>query len=289
MNQEKTERYLLNLMTPVEKAEFEHQMNVDAELKNEVEELQLIISGLKKERRSDLKTRLTEVESQITRSEKSNKPSTFLWIFAIIVILALIGIFFTKNLKKGDAPVRVDSLPATDDSIYVSPPDIVPVETLIQKKDQMQQDSIVRQLKKSEPEYDQLFAAHFEPYTNEELENGIRGGDDKSNLEIFKLQYINGKYQKAITVFDSLTPSIQKNDEVLLLKANAMMALKDIPSAIPLLTKICNNNKSVLQKDACWYLLLCQLKSKNADRVKELLDSSILQKDPRAKSLRSKL
>jgi len=96
----KMEDYLRNKLNKEERAAFEMQLSTDDALKQEVELLSIVINGVKKSGRDQLKSRLQKIhETETSPASKTRR----LWpmiagIAASIALLMVVGIFI-KNQK----------------------------------------------------------------------------------------------------------------------------------------------------------------------------------------------
>ena len=99
---------------------------------------------------------------------------------------------------------------------------------------------------------------------------------------MFQFLYINKKYQEAINIFDSLDPSVKENDNVLFLKANALMAINKVDEATLLLETIIKNKESRNVKEALWFLGLCSIYKGDLQLAKHYLSNSLLKENKTA-------
>jgi hypothetical protein len=284
MNQDKIERYLANQMTPDEKGEFELGMNQDAQLKKEILELQKVIEQLKLQERHVLKSRLINLEKNIVEQEQVKKPIPYAWILmGVLLVIAVILIWnFNNRNQPVLSPDKDDNFEIDSNSTLVTPHEIAVInEQLNPPQPEIKEN-------KSQGNSEELFAAHFEPYTDEALENELRGNEEKSGYEIFKHYYINERYEKALLVLDTLDFTVRNRDQVLLLKAIALMATHKSNTAIPVLEKVVANRNSIYQKDGYWYLALCYLMNGDIPKTKSILKNRLLQDDLRARQLMKK-
>lgn len=286
MDQDKIERYLANRMTSDERVDFELSMSKDPQLRQEVLDLQNGIHQLKLEERAVLKSRLINLEESILEEEKIKKPKPYYWILLSLILLITVLWFKSFNIFiKKDLPSEKTPNLEIDSSFT---PKTVPQETL-QIREQLNPKKPKMEKIKSKDKCGELFAAHFTAYTNDELENEIRGNSEKSGYEIFKHLYINERYEKALLVLDTLDPSIINSEMVLLLKANSLMAIHNSNKAIPILEKLIANKNSNYLNDAHWYLSLCYLEKGDVKNAKDILIKYVSHGDPRFRQLLNKL
>jgi len=97
------EDYLQNKLNGEERAAFEKQLSMDDALKEEVALLAIIMNGVKKSGRDQLKSRLQKIHEVQTQTIPTTKTRR-LWpmmtgIAASIALLIVAGIFFMKNQK----------------------------------------------------------------------------------------------------------------------------------------------------------------------------------------------
>ncbi len=289
MDQESIERYLAKNMTPEEIRGFELAMDQDPQLKKEVEELEKAIEALRIHERSALKSRLKQRDQKLFESNSVNKPNRLIWyLLAVLIILSLIWIW-TLRTKNSSEDIQ-NGIPAiTSDSIGKSTPNLNVQDSLQSREPVSPLDSGLHK-KESIQNPEELFAMHFVPYTDELLESEIRGDDEeKTAFEQFQMLYAQKKYDEAIKAFELLDPVMKKNDNVLFLKANALMATHKIEMASSLLKTIVKHKESRYLKDAYWYLALCEVKNGNIDKARFYLQNPLIHSSKRSKSLLEKI
>jgi hypothetical protein len=283
MSIEHIDRYLSGNMDPQERADFEKKMHNDPEFMSEVQQYQKAVDALRVYERSVLKERLKKRGAPQTHSPK--KSNSYIWyIVVIIVILLSLWLWnkkYSTELQENSSPVSVDS------SIKVSPdPMLIDTAQKINKDAPQAMDHNENE-KNQKPQ--EIYAIHFVPYTDELLESAIRGDDETTAFEKFQNQYANKKFEDAIQTFNSLDPATQNNDNVLFLKANALMATQKFDAAERILESIIKNKESRYLKEAYWYLALCHIRNERFAKARVYLNNSILHGDHRVKAVLEKI
>lgn len=281
MNIDKIERYLAKKMTPDESIEFELRMSENPQLRQEVKELEKAIEALRFHEKSVLKSRLKQWEQQKFENTSSGRPvKLYIYLLAglLLVLLALIWNFVGNYYTNHSQNVIPNYY---EDSVSKARPEEIH-DTMQFRERAIPLDSNL-QNKKNIQSTDELYAMYFVPYTDELLESEFRGQDDeKTAFEMFQFLYINKKYQEAINIFDSLDPSVKENDNVLFLKANALMAINKIDEATLLLETIIKNKESRNIKEALWFLGLCSIYKGDLQLAKHYLSNSLLKENKTA-------
>jgi hypothetical protein len=117
------------------------------------------------------------------------------------------------------------------------------------------------QKRKKQTSTAEIYAAHFEPYTDDSMEPTSRGDEETSNpFESFQQHYTEGQYMQALEDFTHMTPAMQSNDNLRFLQANALMATGDQGKANQIFKEINKNGKSKFKSEALYYLGLGYLK-----------------------------
>ena len=207
-----------------------------------------------------------------------NSNYSFFWI--LFVLLALVYFLRTSWRNKERVPITQpvtesklpDSIPRPDSSGHP------PLET-----DEAKQAEALKSVPAARPtskqrvvspgklekadesphSADSLFAANFRPFRDEALNLNIRGNSGFDYYQKFLNFYKQDEFLSAIAVYDSLSLQLQRNDNCLFLKANALMATGNMANSQSYLEKIVQDNKSRYVKDAKWYLMLIALKTRN--------------------------
>lgn len=116
-----------------------------------------------------------------------------------------------------------------------------------------------------------LFAANFKPYKDESLEPLIRGAATPSPSERFQQLYWEDKHREALAAFLTMSETDKKNDNLLFLKANCLLATGQADEAAALLEQIIRNDRTRFMAEARWYLALSYLRSGRNEQAKNML------------------
>lgn len=272
------EKYLAHDLTTAEVAEVERRLISDMEFRKIFDEYKLAAEALRLAHRDELKSRFRERDKILDKKTNVNStPNTRLlwWLGAIVFSLLLLWFFITKQ---GPSETVINQ---TEDTLQVNEQKVDNPDTLrIEKNnDQPRADGNNRKQTKSirdKASGKELYAANFEPYPGDDLENITRGSKDPINAyERFQLNYVEKEYESSLEAFNDMSASMQENDNLLFLKANALLALKRYSEAITILERVSKSNKSGYQVEALYYLALAELQRENIDRAKVLLDQYV--------------
>ncbi len=254
---EQIDRYLANEMNSEERSSFERELIQNEELQIQLTEHREAIQKLKNLERAYLKFRLQAIEVELNQDKPKKKELKFYWMIVVLLLLC-VGYFIWKQKNKTVQSVYspATNQTETDSNVNLLKKDIIPKDSLVNPKSE-KKESLPQ---KKSIDREQLFAAHFEPYTDDDIEYEIRGNREKSTYELFKHFYINHKYDKALAVFENLDASDKTKEQVLFIKANILMATNKIDDALSILLKLKGNPQSVYSNDLSWYLGLCYIK-----------------------------
>lgn len=226
-----TERFLNGKMAEEEKISFETRLNTDPSLGKLVEDLRLMIEGIKvsamqttQEEKSDRLRFVAEI-MDLEKDEQLPVPSNvvppyrnkYVWLAAAALLLFTFSFFFNKT---------------------------------------------------QEPQ--QLFAANFEPYPNV-FEPTVRGGtENKSDARTLAFSaYDRGDYNLAAKLFSDLLNKKEESG-ILLLAGNANLATDNLNDAQnDFLTLIKDFDE--LDAQAKWYLALTYLKKGEIGKARLIL------------------
>jgi hypothetical protein len=284
MYEERIERYLANQMSAEEKEQFELQLQQDANLKSEFDKTQNALEDLRWHDRIELKSRLQNIEKSIKLENSGKSKIRMGWLgIGLLILLVIVWIWFRMN-SKFDQATPGTIIPVNADSTSQSVPNVLPVETTSIKANELPSE-IKPAHKKQKHTSEEIYAMVFEPYTDEELENQIRGGDEKTDYEIFCNLYYNERYAKALSTYENLSPEFKDDERVLLIKANAHLALNQLFPAISILERLIKNTGSSNKKEIYWYLGLAYLRLNRIDDAHKLFSNTELQSDPRSKKV----
>jgi tetratricopeptide (TPR) repeat protein len=284
MYEEKIERYLANEMSTEERKNFEGQLQHDSVLKDEFENTQKALEDLRWHQRMDLKTRLQQVEKTIQSNESQKYRLKFGWMVLGIVIFLILFLIWLRFNSSSTQEIPDLKIKTNHDTIIRHVPDAMPQETIKVKSGEIIPDS-KPEIKKAKHTPEEIYAMVYEPYTDAELENQVRGGDEKNDYEVFCNFYYNERYAKAISVYGNLNADLKANERVLLIKANSHLALNQLFPAISILEKLHRDTNSKNKKEICWYLGLCYLRLNRIDEATKLFSDPSLRSDPRSKKV----
>jgi hypothetical protein len=124
-----------------------------------------------------------------------------------------------------------------------------------------------------------LFAAAFEPYGDASINPRVRDDQNPSTFEQFLQLYWEKKAVQALQVFEKLDTTLQTNDDVLFLKANALLVAGQTDAAQSIFGAIIRRNESRFCPQAAWYFALCLLKKEDLLQAKKQLKGIISQPD----------
>lgn len=269
---EQIDRYLSHEMSSEEKSEFERELSQNEVLRKHFTEHKETIQKLKNLERAYLKSRLQAIEADLKPDQAKKKLSKFYWL-AIPFLLICIGYFIWTQRNK------------TVQSVYKPETNQSEIDSNVNffKKEIIPQDSSVSPILKSKNKdsvpikksinSEQLFAAHFEPYTDDDIEYEVRSSREKSNYELFKHYYINNKYDKALAAFELLNDLEKSNEQILFIKANIFIATNKINEAQSIIFNLKENPQSAYTNEIYWYLGLCYIKQGELYKAKSTFNS----------------
>lgn len=191
------------------------------------------------------------------------EPKSRWWWFAVPIVLLLGALaWWWASQEKAPAPA-----PPPETGNHVAPPasDTIPAVTPATPP----QTPTVPTTKA--PDNQQIFAAWFQPYKDESLEPARRGAAEPAPSERFQQLYWEGDYRSALAAFDLLDLSAQKNDNLLFLRANCLLANNQAEEAGGLLETILRNDRSRFMAQASWYLALSRLRTGRRKEAEVLL------------------
>ncbi len=119
--------------------------------------------------------------------------------------------------------------------------------------------------------YENAYANYYKPDPGLITVMGIA---DNYEFEEGMVQYKNGKYAKALQLWNKPLKSAPHNDTILYFTAAAQQALKQDAKATRNYLKVLQQPNSLFYKDANWYLGLIYLESKQKEKAKPLLINS---------------
>lgn len=263
------ERYLRQQLSEQELREFEVQLAVDKALREEVILHEKALAAIKFRGLSDLKQKLQQREAIHTLARQKSQKR--LWIGLLLILSLVLILIYWLWIRTG-SPAELDSaVPQTprvrpqNKNKQSIPPDNSPV---IQSTPPAQAPIAQRRINVQE-----LFAEAFQPYSDASLNPNVRDDQNPSPFEQFLQFYWNQQYQLALQSFKKLDQELQTNDDVLFLKANALLATGQTRVAAALLEGIISRKTSQFEQQADWYLALCFVKNGELVRAKKALQA----------------
>jgi len=115
---------------------------------------------------------------------------------------------------------------------------------------------------------EKLFEEYYKPYPN--IIPMVRGSDEDFNLKAAMILYNSGSYEQAVTEFDKILSTDDKNESALFYKGISLLSLGKGEKANPEFQKVINIKDSRLKDQAEWYFALSFLqedKPENAGKV----------------------
>lgn len=123
------------------------------------------------------------------------------------------------------------------------------------------------------PDFQQLFAANFQPHKDETMNPSVRAAEDEAEpFDRFQRAYWESRYKETLVAFEELSPALKNNDNLLFVKANSLLAMDRADEAIDILEKIIANERSRYVAESKWYLALGLLKNGEMGRSKRQLE-----------------
>lgn len=279
IDQEWIEKYFAGELTEAERAILESRMVEDPIFKNEVEQYQLIIDSLQLKRRGELLDRFKERDRIVRR--------IIPWKSLAAAFLVICGAFWMWNSQNSSPEINEYVSPIID-SNNIHGKEMVFVDSVVSKSKPTEREekdndstaniknrkpiipkSIEQPIANNKFNHEELYAMNFEPYKDETMNLNLRGNESLSAYDQFIKFYWDGKYQEVVLSFNQLNTALQNNDNVLFIKANALMSNGDIEEAKQLLESILRSNKTRYLMEARWNLGLCYLKTNDLTKAKE--------------------
>jgi tetratricopeptide (TPR) repeat protein len=261
------ERYLRQQLSEQEQREFEAQLAVDKALQEEVILHEKALAALNFRGLSDLKQKLQQRE--VIHTLAKQKRQQRLWVGLLFLLSLVLMLIYWLWVKTG-SPAELDSAVPQAPRVRPQnkpeqsiPPDTSPV---IQPPTPAQAPIAQRRINTQE-----LFAEAFQPYSDASLNPNVRDDQNLSPFEQFLQFYWNQQYQLALQSFEKLDQVLQTNDDVLFLKANALLATGQIDAAQSIFRAMITRNESRFCPAAEWYLALCLVKKEELLLAKKQL------------------
>lgn len=262
------ERYLRQQLSEQEQREFEAQLAVDKALQEEVILHEKALAALNFRGLSDLKQKLQQRE--VIHTLAKQKRQQRLWVGLLFLLSLVLMLIYWLWVKTG-SPAELDSAAPQAPRVHPQnkpeqsiPPDTSPV---IQQPTPAQAPIAQRRINTQE-----LFAEAFQPYSDASLNPNVRDDQNLSPFEQFLQFYWNQQYQLALQSFEKLDQVLQTNDDVLFLKANALLATGQSKAAQAGFESILEHKTSRFVPQVNWYLALCYLKNGDIKLTKKILN-----------------
>lgn len=269
------DKYLAGELSGSERYEFELRLQQDPVFRKEMEAYTLTLEALKVSQREELKRRFEQRDKILDKGKPNAHRPMNLWLLAAgILFLLAISWWFYYATKPPAQEIMIsdrDSIELKQELPFDS---ITPDESL-------QQPEMAEKSERHERgriNTAELFAANFEPYTDETMES-ISRGDDLEDFEKFQQQYIDRQFPQAIETYKQLPDSFRENDNLKFLYANALLAAGHQREAKPILTEIIRRGESAFATEANYYLALAYLKENNTSEAKRYLQAYVVLED----------
>ena len=247
MDSEMIERYVANELQGDEKILFEEKLNVDSKLKAEVEAYQAIVANLRTVQNQQLKERLLQLEKKSFHTKSSTSNTKFYFIAITIAVLSAIS-YFLYNKYFNSTPKQDQKIEQTIPTIQKNPtPSADPIKTVDTSQINQNQKNLPKRAiaeKKQNQEDEQLYAANFQAYQDEDLLSMTRSDEEQSNYDKFVALYLAKDYKNALISYNSIDESLRDTDNLLFLKANVLVMLGRVKEGRDLFEQIISNGES---------------------------------------------
>ncbi len=271
---ERIERYLLNDLTEQERAAFEEKMKADAAFRHEVELHSRAISAAKMKGRELMKERLSQRKPTGGRSHPPRN-----WVAILLLsFLAVIAIFWWQTTKSDEPKKLPENGSISSPADTTNSSKALPIDSIQHQQNQPKEEktpekkNVSPHIANKRHATEKLFAQYFQPYRDESLDPSSRGSEDEPTpFDRFQLAYWEGKHEAALTAFEELALALKRNDNLLFLKANSLLAVGDARAASAIFEGIIANGRSRFRSQAQWYLALAYLKMGEQRKADSLL------------------
>lgn len=267
------EKYFAHELSVQEKNAMEQRLTTDSEFAMEFEAYRQAVEALKLVQRDELKNRFRERDRVLDQVDKpSSGKRRYFFLLAAALIITVAGIWVLNN---GREPVMESEIAIPQDTLKTQEISEIKNDTLLQE-DRPPMASVEEKEKDKwdTNAYDgeELYAANFEPYTDESLEGTVRGDEeDMLPEERFLSSYSEGHYDVAVESFSEMGDEYRQNKNMQFLYANALLAEGLTDEAIRYLNDIVKETESDYASEANYYLGLAYLKKKNYPEAKKYL------------------
>lgn len=271
------EKYVLRILSDEERVAFELKLKTDSVFRAELNDYESAINTFKNSHTIDIKNHLVSLENNIRQKERKYNLRKLI-LFGTVLLL-LLGGFLYKNYmaKSPTAEINVDPmqnniiLPDTSIKNTLIKPD----DTLFKKSENSKRKEKKKQTeieaKKMVNSAEQLFVMNYEPYWDETMLMDVRG-QNGGYLEQFFEYYRIKDYRNTLIVFDSLSNILRQNDNILFIKAMALMESGETENPKSIFINIIDHKRSRYIYQSEWYLALLFLKEKNIEKANQLLN-----------------
>ena len=254
------ERYLRGELSPEAKRDFEDRLAADHALREATELHQKALAAIRRGAREELKATLKNRWAPGTFNPKRPVYWPF-WLAGGLLVLA--GLWFWQSERQSDMPpqIPVNQLPPPDTTHRAQAP-----KTPNSTPPAPQQTEELFQQPNTEAR--KLYAANFTPYSSSELNILVRAFPENDPFSLFVKAYLAQDYKKALTQFDAQSEEDKNNENILFLKAMALLGDNQTSAALAILDKICSDKTSTYLPDAQWYAGLACLKKNDVKAAK---------------------
>lgn len=271
------ERYLRHQLSEAEEQVFEARMAADEMFRQEVQLHGRAMAALNFQGLNDLKKKLQQREE--THALQKQKRQRRFWGLLLLLTLGLaLVLIFWCWAKIGTPPESEPVIQKTPtDQPKTKPQKSLPPNTLPEKQSTTAPKT--PPIAQRKVNNDALFAVAFQPYRDASLNPNVRDEQNPSPFEQFLQQYWEKQYLPALQAFEKLAAELQSNDDVLFLKANALLATGQTAAATALFEGIISRKTARFVQQADWYLALCFVKNGDLLRAKKALQAIAAQLD----------
>lgn len=262
------ERYLAGELSEQEIEIIRKRMMEDPAFNSEVELSKLALSSLRLAKRAELK-------AHFSQRDKISAVGSSKYIIGLTVVTVILAVLWFWN-KKTHQPETINNFDFKVDTTLIKTDKEIFQDSIIKPVNPDSKNEIVPKIRKQDiakesESSEELYAMHYTPFKDESLSIfGLRGKDEITSYSKFMQSYLASNYNETLSAFDSLSVLLQKNDNVLFIKANALMAMTQIDEAQVLFSSIIDRNKSRYINASKWFLAMCYLKKNKIEEAKKI-------------------
>lgn len=262
------ERYLAGELSEQEIEIIRKRMMEDPAFNSEVELSKLTLSSLRLAKRAELK-------AHFSQRDKISAVGSSKYIIGLTVVTVILAVLWFWN-KKTHQPETINNFDFKVDTTLIKTDKEIFQDSIIKPVNPDSKNEIVPKIRKQDiakesESSEELYAMHYTPFKDESLSIfGLRGKDEITSYSKFMQSYLASNYNETLSAFDSLSVLLQKNDNVLFIKANALMAMTQIDEAQVLFSSIIDRNKSRYINASKWFLAMCYLKKNKIEEAKKI-------------------